>query len=72
MAVPKKKTSPSKRNMRRAQNSKIAAINIIENRLTGEMHLPHHITETGYYNGKQAVTFKAKAQEDTEEQEENA
>lgn len=59
MAVPKRKTSPSKRNMRRKQNSKIARTNPVENKLTGEIHLSHHITETGYYNGKQVIVMKS-------------
>ena len=52
MAVPKKKTSKSRRNMRRA-NHALKAINVVEDSTTGELKLPHHISLDGYYNGRQ-------------------
>ena len=42
MAVPKRKTSKSKRNMRRSHH-KIKANNIIEDKKSGEFRLSHHI-----------------------------
>ena len=42
MAVPKRKTSKSKRNKRRSHH-RISAINIIEDKKSGEFRLSHHI-----------------------------
>tara|TARA_B110000116_G_C16203945_1_gene302107 strand:- start:173 stop:352 length:180 start_codon:yes stop_codon:yes gene_type:complete len=58
MAVPKRKTSKSKRNMRRSHH-KIKANNIIEDKKSGEYRLSHHIDlKTGLYNGKQILEPK--------------
>ena len=58
MAVPKRKTSTSKRNMRRSHH-KISSINIIEDKKSGEFRLSHHIDlKTGIYNGKQILDPK--------------
>ena len=55
MAVPKRKTSKSKRNKRRSHH-KIPLVNIIEDKKTGEFRLSHHIDlKTGLYNGKQIL-----------------
>ena len=55
MAVPKRKTSPSKRNMRRSHDS-IKEINIIEDKDSGEPRLSHRIDlSTGMYNGRQII-----------------
>lgn len=59
MAVPKRKTSPSKRGMRRSHDT-LKAINVIENQTSGEYQLSHHMTEDGYYNGKQVLVKKKK------------
>ena len=62
MAVPKRKTSPSKRNMRRSHDS-LKNINIIEDKDSGEPRLPHRIDlSTGMYNGRQIL--KQKTQKD--------
>jgi large subunit ribosomal protein L32 len=61
MAVPKKKTSKSKRNMRRASNGSYALTfpNVVINKTTGEYQLPHHISLTdGFYGDKQVVKVK--------------
>ena len=59
MAVPKRKTSKSKRNMRRSHDS-IASINIIEDKKSGEPRLSHRLDlYTGVYNGKQILKKKA-------------
>ncbi len=55
MAVPKKKTSPSRRNMRRAHHA-LSKKNVVENQTTGENSLSHHISPDGYYRGKQVIT----------------
>ena len=58
MAVPKRKTTPSKRNMRRSHDS-IKNINIIEDKDSGEPRLSHRIDRsTGMYNGKQILKQK--------------
>jgi len=61
MAVPKRKTSPSKRNMRRSHDS-LKNINIIEDKESGEPRLPHRIDlSTGMYNGRQIIKKKNKS-----------
>ena len=58
MAVPKRKTSKSRRNMRRSHH-KISSINIIEDKKSGEFRLSHHVDlKTGIYNGKQILDPK--------------
>ena len=55
MAVPKRKTSVSKKRMRRLHH-KINRINIIEDKKSGEYKLSHHIDlKSGYYNGKKIL-----------------
>ena len=52
MAVPKRKTSKSKRNKRRSHH-KIKSVNIIEDKKSGEFRLSHHVDlKTGLYNGR--------------------
>lgn len=59
MAVPKKKTSKSRRNMRRAHHA-LKTINVVFDATTGEPKLPHHISlSDGYYNGRQVLTDNA-------------
>ncbi len=56
MAVPKRKTSPSRRNMRRAHHA-LAANSFIEDKDTGELRRAHHVDlKTGMYNGRQILT----------------
>ena len=60
MAVPKRKTSKSKRNMRRSHD-KINQLNIIEDKESGEPRLSHRIDlSTGMYKGKQILIKKEK------------
>ena len=59
MAVPKRKTTPSKRNMRRSHDS-IRNLNIIEDKESGEPRLSHKIDlSTGMYNGRQVLKKKS-------------
>jgi len=63
MAVPKKKTSNSKRNMRRASNGayKISnSQNITEDQTAGGLKLSHHISQDGYYKGRKVIKDKVK------------
>jgi len=58
MAVPKRKTSKSRRNQRRSHH-KINEANIIEDKKSGEFRLSHHIDlKTGFYNGRQVLEPK--------------
>ena len=52
MAVPKRKTSISKKKMRRSHH-KLLSANAVEDKKSGEYKLSHHIDlKSGYYNGK--------------------
>jgi len=58
MAVPKRKTTPSKRGMRRSGH-KVPEATYVENKQTGELHRPHHIDlKTGMYKGRQVLEPK--------------
>ena len=60
MAVPKRKTSVSKRNMRRSHNS-LKNINVILDKESGEPRLSHKIDiSTGMYKGRQILKKKTK------------
>ncbi len=55
MAVPKRKTSKSKRNMRRAHDA-LSVTNVMEDANTGEPVRRHHIDlKTGMYKGRQVM-----------------
>lgn len=61
MAVPKRKTSPAKRGMRRSHD-KIAAPTYVEDKNSGELRRPHHVDlKSGMYSGRQVL--KAKTEE---------
>ena len=60
MAVPKRKTSVSKRNMRRSHYA-LNKINIILDKDSGEPRLSHKIDlSTGMYKGRQMLKKKTK------------
>ncbi len=60
MAVPKRKTSVSKRNMRRSHHS-LKGINIVLDKDSGEPRLSHKIDKsTGMYKGRQILKTKSK------------
>ncbi len=55
MAVPKRKTSTSKKKMRRSHH-KLRAVNIVEDKKSGEYKLSHHVDlKSGFYNGKKIL-----------------
>ena len=55
MAVPKRKTTVSKRNKRRSHH-RISNENIIEDKKSGEYRMSHHVDlKTGFYNGKKIL-----------------
>lgn len=57
MAVPKTKTSPSRRNMRRSHSALSAPATAIEP-TTGELHLRHHISPNGFYRGRKVLNTR--------------
>ena len=55
MAVPKRKTSTSKKKMRRSHH-RLSKVNIVEDKKSGEYKLSHHIDlKSGFYNGKKIL-----------------
>ena len=55
MAVPKRKTSVSRKKMRRSHH-RIIKNNIVEDKKSGEYKLSHHVDlKSGYYNGKKIL-----------------
>ena len=60
MAVPKRKTSNSKRNMRRS-HSALKDVNVIIDKDSGEARLSHRLDKsTGFYKGRQILKSKSK------------
>ena len=58
MAVPKRKTSPSKRGMRRSEDA-LKRPAYIEDKDSGELRRPHHIDlKSGMYRGRQVLAPK--------------
>jgi large subunit ribosomal protein L32 len=59
MAVPRRKTSPSRRNMRRSVDA-LKAPTYVEDKDSGELRRPHHIDlKSGMYRGRQVLKPKA-------------
>lgn len=62
MAVPKKKTSISRKGMRRAgQHHKLYAKTVATCPTTGDYTLPHCVSPSGYYKGKKIFDVKEKS-----------
>jgi large subunit ribosomal protein L32 len=57
MAVQQNKKSPSKRGMHRAHDHLTAPALAVEPN-TGEVHLRHHISPSGFYRGKKVTKGK--------------
>lgn len=57
MAVQKTRKSRSKRDMRRSHDALSAATLSIDKN-SGETHLRHHVSATGYYKGEKVVAVK--------------
>ena len=61
MGVPKRRTTRSRRGMRRAGHDKVARPNIIPCPKCGDMMVPHRVCpECGYYKGREIVAKKEK------------
>ena len=58
MAVQKSKKSRSKRGMRRSHDS-LSLPTLSVDQTTGELHRRHHMTESGYYRGRQVIIKNA-------------
>ncbi len=57
MAVQQNRKTRSKRDMRRAHDA-LSKSTLSEDNLTGELHVRHHITATGYYRGRKVLKSK--------------
>ena len=57
MAVPKRKTTPSRKGMRRSHH-KLKGVNAVEDATTGELKRPHHVSPDGYYNKRKVTDDK--------------
>ena len=58
MAVPKRKTSKSRRNKRRSHHA-IKSMNVLEDKKSGEYRLSHHLDlKSGFYKGRQILEPK--------------
>ena len=57
MAVQKTRKSRSKKNMRRSHDALNHPVLSVD-KISGETHLRHHISATGYYKGKKLVAIK--------------
>ena len=69
MAVPKKKTSQSRKGKRRAgQHHKLYETTVMNCPTTGEFTLPHRVSPGGWYKGTKIFETKAD-KEETEEAE---
>ncbi|MDB5646922.1 50S ribosomal protein L32 [Methylobacterium sp.] len=59
MAVPKRKTSPSRRGMRRSADA-LKTSAYVTDKDSGELRRPHHIDlKTGMYRGRQVLKVKS-------------
>ncbi len=59
MAVPRRKTSPSRRGMRRSGH-KLQTVTWIEDKKSGELRRPHHVDlKSGMYRGRQVLEPKS-------------
>jgi len=65
MAVQKSKVSRSQRDKRRTHD-KVSKPTLSVDRNTGEIHRRHHITEDGYYRGRQVIINPANDEQDDE------
>jgi large subunit ribosomal protein L32 len=59
MAVPKRKTSPSRRGMRRSHHA-LDQVAVSEDSVTGKQVRPHHVSKDGNYKGRKVTTATKK------------
>ena len=69
MAVQKSRVTRSRRGMRRSHdNLSSDAPTLSTDKETGEIHLRHHVTATGFYRGRQMIEQKAVAVQTQDEE----
>jgi large subunit ribosomal protein L32 len=62
VAVPKRKTTPSKRDMRRSQHDKVTPVQLVKCAHCGEAALPHRACAAcGHYKGRKVRAAKSTA-----------
>lgn len=62
MAVPKRKTTPSKRDMRRANHDKVQPVQLVPCDHCGAPALPHRACgQCGFYKGRKVIAKKVDA-----------
>ncbi|ARC54901.1 50S ribosomal protein L32 [Candidatus Riesia sp. GBBU] len=54
MAVQQNKSTRSKKKMRRSHDN-IKIFNLSREKVSGEIHIRHHMTRNGYYRGKKFI-----------------
>ena len=59
MAVPKRKTSPSRRGMRQSHHA-LTKTTVVEDKTSGELKRPHHVSPDGHYRGRKVTSAKVK------------
>ena len=57
MAVQKSKKSRSRRDMRRSHDA-LKSATLATDKATGELHLRHHVSPNGFYQGKKVIDIK--------------
>lgn len=65
MAVQQTRKSRSKRDMRRSHDH-LAGPTLSVDAVSGETHRRHHMTEKGFYRGRQVIAPKAAAESNVE------
>lgn len=60
MAVQKSRKTPSRRGMRRSHDA-LKPRQLATDPTTGETHLRHHISPTGFYRGRKVIKTKSEA-----------
>lgn len=68
MAVQKDKVTRSRRGMRRAHDALTAAALSVDD-TTGEVHRRHHITDKGYYRGREVIVVRTNTDNDNDKDE---
>ena len=63
MAVQKNRKSPSRRGMRRSHDS-LSTPTLTVDSTTGETHMRHHVSASGYYRGRKVIEVPAEAEEE--------
>lgn len=59
MAVPKRKTSKTRKNKRRASSYRLSKVTVVKCPNCHEMRLPHTVCPScGYYDGKEVIAME--------------